>query len=367
MRRQRLLCPLVAALAATPLFAADRPTADEIVANHVAARGGAAAIAAVRTVVYSQGTYREPGYEGSGNAFMALARPYFKVVGNPESRSGFSEGYDGATWEWFENPGIVIRTVGEASAAGRHGAWVDGMLIDYRAKGSTVEVGELTPIDDRNAWQLTLTARDGFRVDYFVDVETWLVIAERMAAPIHAWGEPVTRETRVSDYREVGGVLFPHRYSETDIATGEMVSEMQWGSIEVNRDLPAWWFEPPAPEPGTDRTLPTFLEHLYFQRTDAEAVLWSYSEFRRAHPEIDTHAGVQLIGYQMLKMGDVGTAVRLLEQDAADYPEAASGAFGLARAYAKAGDRNAARRAYERALELDPEHRRARQALAALN
>jgi hypothetical protein len=345
------------------------PSVDEVIANHVEARGGADAIAALRTVVYSNGRYREPVWEGSGNAFMALARPYYKVVGNPETAGsdlgGFMEGYDGAAWEWFGDPGISIRTVGEAAAASRHGAYVDGLLIDYQAKGSTAELGEIVPIGDRRAWRVTVTARDGFRVDYFLDTETWLVIAERMAAPIHAYGEPVRREMRIGDYRRIGGVLFPHRFSETDIATGEMVSEMQWGSIEVNRELPRWWFSPP-PYAGREAPLTPLQEllgHLYAERTDPNAILWTYGEFRRVHPEIDTRAGVELIGYQMLKMGDVESAVRLLEANAADYPLAAESAFGLGRAYAAAGEVEAARRAYERALTLDPEHERARRAL----
>ena len=298
---------------------------------------------------------------------MALARPYFKLVGDPELiRSGeasYSEGYDGAAWEWFADPGLVIRTVGAPSAASRHGAYVEGTLVDYRVKGATAQLGECVPIGDQPAWQVTVTARDGFRRDYFIDKETWLVIAERMSAPVHAYGEPVSRETRVGDYRRVGGVLFAHRYSETNIATGEMVSEMQWRKIEVNRDLPSAWFAPP----DFERTpFQAFLEQLFWQRTDDEAVMWTYAEFRRVHPEIDTSAGTALIGFQMEKMGDHRTAVRLLEANATDYPDSASAAFSLGRAYAAAGDKVAARRELERALSLDAEHRGARKTLESL-
>ena len=87
--------------------------------RHIEARGGYERIAALQTVVYSRGTYSEPGYTGSGNAFMARQRPYLKVVGNPEQPGGFMEGYDGSSWEWFRDPGIVIRTVGAAAGASR--------------------------------------------------------------------------------------------------------------------------------------------------------------------------------------------------------------------------------------------------------
>jgi len=74
-------------------------------------------------------------------------------------------------------------------------------------------------------------------------------------------------------------VLFSHRSIETEIATGNVLSQMQWSKIEANRELPQTWFSPPRYE----RTpLQHFLESLYGERTDREAVMWSYAEFRRA-------------------------------------------------------------------------------------
>ncbi len=137
----------------------------------------------------------------------------------------------------------------------------------------------------------------------------------------------------------------------------------QWGKIEANRDLPASWFSPPEFE----RTpLQAFLEALYGERADPSAVMWSYDDFRRAHPGIDTREGVEVIGYQMLKMGDHESAIALLEANARDYPDSSTSAFGLARAYQSADRRALARREYVRALELDPENSRAKRALAAL-
>jgi hypothetical protein len=352
-------------LAATiPALAQDTLSLDEILDRHAEARGGYDKIRAIRTLVHSKGTYREPGFEGSGNAFMAHARPYFKRVGNPESPGNFSEGYDGSTWEWYQNPGVVVRTVGDAAAAGRHGNQLDGSLIDYRAKGSTATLEGIVEIGGRPAYQVTITMRDGFAWDYFIDTETWLVTAERMSASIHAFGAEVTREGRVSDYRRVAGVLFPFRFRETDIASGEMLSEMQWGSIEANRELSPEWFSPPE----FQRTpVQRFVEQLYFNRDDPSAVIWTYEEFRHHYAEIEVAAAVEFAGYQMLKMGSLVAAVTLLEANLADNPHSASAAFGLGRAYATDGNADAARGELERALALDPDHRGATRALAELD
>ena len=344
---------------------ADGPDVEEIVARYVEARGGLEAMRAIETLVYSGGLYQEADFSSSGNAMMAFERPYYRVVGNPEDPGGYMEGYDGASWEWLGDPGIVVRTVGAAAGATRRGADFEGMLVDYRSKGSTVELGDAETIDGRPTHRLMVTLRDGFVRELFVDQETYLTVAERRSAPFHAFGDPVTSETRIGDYRPAIGstVLFAHSYVQTEIATGKELSRMQWGRVEANRELPRSWFSPPAFE----RTpLQRFLEQLYGQRTDVEAVMWSYREFLRAHPEIDVAAGIEAIGYQMLKMGDVDAAVALLEANAAANPESSSAAFGLGRALATAGRPGAARRQLERALALDADNQRASRALADL-
>ena len=342
---------------------ADEARVESVVARHLEARGGRDAIKAMRTVVFREGLYEEEGYQGSGDAFMALKRPYLKVVGNPEDPGAFMEGYDGAAWEWFEDPGVVIRTTGAASAAARHGADLEGPFVDWQAKGNTIELVGEAAIGDRPAIQLLVTLRDGFAQDFFLDRETWLIIAQRKRAPIHAFGEAVHSETRISDYRRIGGVLFAHRFVETEISTGRSLSAMQWRTIEVNRDLPESWFAPPR----FQRTaLGRFLEHLYVQRTDPVAMAWTYEAFRLSHPDIRTDEGVAMIGFHILKMGQVEAAVSLLEANRDDYPGSSSAASALGRAYATAGRDAEAGSAFRAALALDPENARARRGLDAL-
>ncbi len=339
-------------------------TVDQIVDRHIEARGGAAALRALRNIVYSQGLYQEAAFTGAGDAYMALGRPHVKVVGNPESPSwGFMEGWDGSAWEWFADPGIVIRTVGAASAASRHGADLEGHFLDYREKGTAIRLGEPEEIGDRPAHRLHVTLRDGFEQEYFFDRESYLVIAQRKTAPFHAFGDPITTETRVGDYREIAGVLIAHRYEETVIATGEPQSSIQWGSVEANVDLPDSWFAPPEFERSP---LQSHLEALYQQRTDPSAVMWSYEAFRRAQPDVETRDGIEMIGFQMQKMGAHDSAVALLKRNATNHPDSSTSALSLGRAYEGAGRPASAQREYDRALALDPENQRATRALEEL-
>jgi tetratricopeptide (TPR) repeat protein len=336
---------------------------DTIIARHIDARGGEAALRAIQSLVFDHGVYREPGYEGDGGAVMMLMRPYYKLVGHPERNPGFLEGYDGAAWEWYPDPGLVVRTTGAPSAAIRHYADVEGPFLDFASKGSRAELIAEARIGDRRTYQVRLTMMDGFETDFFIDRRTYMIVASRHTAPVHAFGAAVTSETRFDDFRRVGGVLFPFRSAEVEIATGRELNAMQWGSIEANREIPVAWFSPP----DISRTpLQTLMDQLYMQRMDANAMLWTYHMFRRAHPGVDTREALEVIGFQALKTGQVEQAIALLERNARDNPNAADSAFGLGRAYATAGRTADARRELQRALQLEPGHARATRALEAL-
>ena len=350
--------------ALTTVLSFQELSADDIVARHLEARGGAQRLKAMTSVVYRNGTYREGTYTGSGRAFMAMARPYYKIVGDPtDTTSDFREGYDGSAWEWYRTPGFVVRTVGAANAAIRHNLDPDGGLSDYRSKGTTIERLPDDKVGTRPVYTLRLTMSDGYRSIVLIDRETFLIAAVRKTAPIHAFGEPVSSEERFSDYRSIDGILFPFRAIETEIATGKELSSMQWGAIEVNRQLPREWFSPP---PFERTPLQELLEQLYYERSDTSAIQWSYRSFRRAYPHIDTRAGIEAIGFQILKMGDHAGAVSLLLMNERDFPQSSSAAFGVGRAHATAGEPGKARAAFERALQLDPNNKRAADALAAL-
>lgn len=345
------------AVAAAPL-----PSPDEIVSRYVEARGGAEKLAAFRSAIY-RGTYREGAHENP-NAAMAMMRPYYKLVGDPEKPDpDFAEGYDGSAWEFYGDPGIVLRTVGSASAAARHGLWIDGALADYRAKGSNVEVLGKEPIAGRDAWRLRVTMRDGFREEEFIDAQTFLPVASRKAAPIHAFGDKVSSETRFSDYRPVGGLLFAFRSEEVEIATGRVLNTMQWREIVVDPPLDPAVFSPPVFRRTPVQTL---MDQLFQERDDLEAVRWTYSDFRRAYPDADTDGAMEAVGYQMLKMGASPSALLILSANADAYPNSSGAAFGLGRAYATTGRTRQARKEFERALALDPKNERAKKALEVL-
>ena len=337
------------------------PSANDIVTHYINAIGGRRPVSAVRSLLV-RGTYTESGMTMNG-AVLVKMRPFYKLVGDPEKQADFSEGYDGSAWEYYRDPGIVLRTVGPASAASRHGVPIMGPLVDADAQGSTITVRGVAKIGDRDAYALRVRMLDGFEEDEFVDTTTWLLIASRKVAPVHAFGAGIASETRWTDYRQVAGVLFSFRSEEVALATGQTLNAFQTTAIDVNRTFDPAVFSPPV---FTRTPLQAFLERLFAEREDVRAVSWSYHDFRRAYPDVGTDDGVQAIGYQMVKMGDTGSAIFLLEQNAKTYARSSGAAFALGRAYQTAGRRTDARAEFGRALALDPTNERARTALRSL-
>jgi len=337
------------------------PTTREIIERYIKARGGLANIKAVRTLIL-RGPPREGGKPGR---FMARARPNYFLVGEPSPDRDFAEGFDGSSWEYYADPGLVMRTTEAPAAASRHTAYFDDALVNSLEPGWKVERIGSESIGDRPAFGLRVTYPDGFRKDVFVDKETWLIIADRITAPIHAFGDHVRTEARIGGYRDINGALFPTKFDEYVIATGKPLNELGggWETIEANIELPLDYFSPPS---EAKTVLARMLNATFATRMSPPDALSWYRDFR-ANPKtarIDIESGMNALGYQCLKNGAVETAVLLLEANVRDYPKSAAAHFGLGRAYRTAGRENDAVAQFRKALSIDPNYKRAADALS---
>jgi len=188
-------------------------------------------------------------------------------------------------------------------------------------------------------------------------------VAGRGSAPIHAFGAAVTTEGRILDYQPTNGVLMPHRIIEVELATGKVLSDARNVTIEANTLTDPSIF---SPAPRQKTPLQDILEKLYEERTDTVSVMYSYRLFRRTHPDVDTREGIEFIGYQMAKTKDYPSSIELLRANAADYPNSASAQFGLGRALQASGDSVGATKAFQDALKIDPQFKKATDGLNAL-
>jgi hypothetical protein len=347
----------------------DRTGIADIAARHLQAIGGREVVRGIHSIVV-RGIYHEPGTIPESaplipHAYQAFMRPYYEVIGDPaEPHPEIREGYDGSAWEYYRDPGIVLRTVGAAAAATRHASeFMQDSLLDYEDKGTRLDLQGTQQLGGHAVYRIRATLADGFQKLMFVDATTDLIVAERKSAPIHAFGGIVATEMRFEDFRPEGGLVMFHRSREIDMATGNVLNEFRRLRIEINGVNDPSIF---SPAPYARTPLQQCLEQLYMERADPTAVIYTYREFRRRHPEVDTRDGVEFVGYQMVKMSDVKGAIALLGANAADYPHSASAQFGLGRADEAAGDRSSAKRAFQKALRVDPNFTRASDGLKAV-
>jgi tetratricopeptide (TPR) repeat protein len=339
------------------------PTLESIARSHVDALGGIGAIRSVTSVV-EHGWYREGTFQI--DTFAAQMRPFYRVIGDPNNPLGeIHEGYDGSAWEYYPDPGIVLRTVGDAAAAGRHAAAFDDPLVTYPGKSTALTIGEATKLLGSSELVVHATLADGFAEDLYVNPSTWMIDAEKRVVPMHAFGKRYTTIDLLGDYRLEGGVMRAHSFKEVDGDTGKILTQSAVTKVDINPPLVVSMFAPPT----WDRSpLQAMIQRIYDERDESRAVMATYLAFSSI---VDVRAGatgdaIDFVGYQCLKMGHTDTAIPLLKQNVLDHPLSARAHFGLGRAEQAAGNREEARIEYQRALAIDPTYERAKEALATL-
>jgi hypothetical protein len=233
LRHSYLAFTLFAATAAAAATAVR--SADDLIARHLEARGGAARLKAVRTVRFS-GTFK------SGPSVVQMEilkkRPTFFRVTLRADDAVDGGGFDGAAWELED--GVPRRVDGAAAQTLRQAAEFEEPFIEYRAKGNTVEMAGMRSVDGRECPALRVTLADGLVREYYFDPDTFLIAGDRKVSD-------GARLTLRRDYRRVEGLEVPFGAAERDTDTGGVVSEVHWDRVEVNVPLEDAAFAPQVP------------------------------------------------------------------------------------------------------------------------
>ncbi len=90
---------------------------------------------------------------------------------------------------------------------------LDGPLVDYKAKGTTIEVQGVETVDGKKVHKLKVTPKTGRPVTLYLDAETGLEAKTVMEAPADAAGPgapAATLESVFSNYQTVGKLTMPH-------------------------------------------------------------------------------------------------------------------------------------------------------------
>jgi outer membrane lipoprotein-sorting protein len=186
-------------------------TVDEVVARNIEARGGAARIKAVTSLRMTGHMTIAPGLEAP--SVLEMKRPGRMRLDLELPEFTATQVYDGEQgWELLPFRGDreprALRPEDAASAAER--ADMDGPLVDYRDKGHHLELLGREPVDGRDAFKLRLTLKNGHEQTVYIDAASYLEIRGESTRNVE--GTQIVSEQKIGDYREVGGLLFPHSF-----------------------------------------------------------------------------------------------------------------------------------------------------------
>ncbi len=184
-------------------------TADEVVARNVEARGGAAALASLKSL-------RRTG------RFVLPGRSRLVTVSEVRERPGRirqETTYQGLTQiqAWGGEKGWQVQPFGgrkEASLMSeddaksfRLAADLDGPFVNAKVKGHAVEYLGTEDVDGTLAHKLRVRLKWGGDVTAWIDSDTWMVMRDVRTTTVRGAEQEV--ETDYGDYEKVGGVFVP--------------------------------------------------------------------------------------------------------------------------------------------------------------
>ena len=218
---------------------------DDLIARHVQARGGAAALAAIHALKMS-GVMRPSGFDVQMTYDETVARPGSVRIDATLQGLTVVQAYDGASgwqiqpFQGRKDPESVSNDDAKSLA---EEADFDGPLVDYNAKGATVDNLGSVDIDGAPAYALRVSLKNGDQMTYYLDPDAFLTV--RVVTRQILRGAEVFTQTDYGDYEAVNGVYFP-----MEIASGPKGSTVQqritYDTIVANPTIDARVFARPA-------------------------------------------------------------------------------------------------------------------------
>jgi len=223
------------ALASLVPVIASAQTADEIVAKHLAARGGAGNIAAIESLRMTAKARAQGGREAV--VVREVKRPdRIRLEFTVQGVTGVYA-YDGRRgWRISPFDGELEPQPMPPESTRSAIEWSDigGPLVDWKAKGHRVELAGRESLEGRECWKLKVTLKNGDVRYLYLDALSFLQVRTELTRNLA--GHPSEMEMKLGDYRETGGVLFPHAI-EVGIKGRPSRLRILVDSIEVNPAL----------------------------------------------------------------------------------------------------------------------------------
>jgi len=232
----------LATLVAVPVSA---QTVDDIIAKNVKARGGLEKIKAVKTTRTVGTMTLGPGMEVPFT--MELKRPNSMRMEVVVQGMTIIQAYDGKVG-WQLNP-MQGRKDPEPlpedalKQIDLQADSIDGPLIDYKAKGSTVELMGKEKVEGSDAYKLKITLKSGDILYDYIDADQFLEV--KMDAKMKIRGTDLESESSIGDYKDVDGLMIAFAMESWQKGSQQR-QKMTFKKVEMNVPIEDARFKMPA-------------------------------------------------------------------------------------------------------------------------
>ncbi len=212
------------------------PTADELVAKNIEAKGGLAKIKTIKSLRMT-GRLRQGDFAaliGQDAKAPNQLRLTFTIQNMTQVQAyDGSVGWQISPFEGRKDPELLgeddMRDLVEQ-------ADFYGPLIDFREKGHTIEYLGHDTVDGDDVYRLKVTLKNGDIVYYDLDPDTYLEIRTETQQFIR--GSVRERVTELGSYKQVNGVYFPFSIETGPKRSPNARAKVTFEKIEANVDIP---------------------------------------------------------------------------------------------------------------------------------
>jgi len=219
---------------------------DDILTKYFAARGGLDKIKAVQSERVTGTISFGPGAEGPfivERARTLKMHMEFNLNGQDIIRT-----YDGKFAGWIYNPFSSNPSVQPMTEADVHNVFeeadFDGPFVDYKSKGNRLELAGKEDVEEKPAYKLKLTDRNGEVSYFFFDASSYLLL---MCQGSHKQDDKdVPWVSFFRDFREINGLKYPFLIEYEEPGT-EHTRRLIADKIELDVPIDEARFGKPSP------------------------------------------------------------------------------------------------------------------------
>ncbi|HEX5258019.1 MAG TPA: hypothetical protein VFW35_04465 [Sphingomicrobium sp.] len=244
---RHLVAALLLGSVAVPAAAQD---AQSLIAKNLEARGGEAALSAIKSIKFKGRSIAPGDFELTYEETHERVGPSAAADRVDLTVQGLDlvQAYDGHGNGWKINPfqgrKDAEKMSGDEARSMADGALIEGPLLASLHDGSRVDYLGRDDFDGTLAYKLKVTQTDGDEFTYWLDPDTYLEIKVEERRKLR--GAEQTNETELGDYEKVAGVYFPMSVESWSQGQDNQRQRTIIASGEANVAAPADYFAEPG-------------------------------------------------------------------------------------------------------------------------